>query len=133
VAIQDRIAAAAAPFLEPGEAVQVAFVAQTASSWWVLLGFVPFLLLNQYRCVVVTDRRILVLDAGRLTSTKPKSVIRALSRSTRIGPAQGLWYVTANLGETLRIHKRFHKDIEAADARAAAASSPPPPPPPPPA
>ncbi|MBN2112955.1 MAG: hypothetical protein JW785_02375 [Acidimicrobiia bacterium] len=130
MAIQDRIAAAAAAFLEPGEMVQTAFVAQTASSWWVLLGFVPFLLLNQYRCVVVTDRRILVLDSGRLTSTKPKAMIRALSRSTRIGPTQGLWYVTTNLGETLRVHKRFHRDIEAADAAAGAAGPPPPPPPP---
>lgn len=131
MAIQDRIAAAAAPFLEPGERAQTAFVAQTASTWWILLGFLPFLLLNQYRCVVVTDRRTLVLDSGRLASTKPKSVIRVLPRSTRIGPFTGaLWYVTGNLGETLRIHKRFQKDIEAADAAAGAAAPPPPPPPP---
>jgi hypothetical protein len=130
MAIQDRIAAAAAPFLEPGETARTAFVAQTTSSWWILLGFVPFLLLNKYRCVVVTDRRILVLDSGKLASTKPRSVIRALPRSTRIGPAAGLWYVTGNLGETLRIHKRFHGDIAAADAAAGAAGTPPPPPPP---
>ena len=90
MAIQDRIAAAAAPFLEPGERVQTAFVAQTASSWWIVLGLLPFLLTNKYRCVVVTDRRILVLDSGKPgLSTKPKSVIRALPRSTRIGPFTG--------------------------------------------
>jgi hypothetical protein len=131
MAIQDRIAAKAGPFLEPGERAQTALVAQTASTWWILLGFVPFLLLNKYRCVVVTDRRILVLDSGRLASTKPRSVVRALPRSTQIGPFTGaLWYVSGNLGETLRIHKRFQKDIEAADAAAGAAGTPPPPPPP---
>ncbi|MFH1329107.1 MAG: hypothetical protein ABIJ48_00390 [Actinomycetota bacterium] len=126
MSLRDRIAAGAAPFLEPGEMVQTAFVAQTASSWLVLLGFVPFLLLNKYRCVVVTDRCILVLESGKLASTKPKSVVRALPRSTRIGPPAGLWYVTGTLGENLRIHKRFHGDINTADA----AAHPPPPPPP---
>ena len=99
---------------------------------WILVGLLPFFLVNQYRCVVATDRRLLVLDSGKLSSTKPKSVVRALPRSTRIGPFSGaLWYVTGNLGETLRIHKRFQKDIEAADAAAGAAAPPPPPPPPP--
>lgn len=130
MAIQDRIAAAAAPFLEPGETVSTAFVAQTASSWWILVGFLPFLVLNKYRNVVVTDWRILVLESGRLFSTKPKSVIRALPRSTRIGPFRGaLWYAGGTLGETLRIHKRFQKDVEAADAAAPGAALPPPPPP----
>jgi hypothetical protein len=131
MAIEDRIAAAAAPFLEPGERVQTALVAQTASFWWILLGFVPFLIVNEYRNVVATDRRLLVLNSGHLFSTKPKSVVRALPRSTRIGPFGGaLWYVNGNLGETLRIHKRFQKDVEAADAAAPAADLPPPPPPP---
>ncbi len=38
--------------------------------------------------------------------------------------------MTGNLGETLRIHKRFQKDVEAADAAAGSAGAPPPPPPP---
>lgn len=131
MAIEDRIAAAAAPFLEPGERVQTALVAQTASFWWILLGFLPFLVVNEYRNVVATDRRLLVLNSGHLFSTKPKSVVRALPRSTRIGPFSGaLWYVNGNLGEILRIHKRFQKDVEAADAAAPATGLPPPPPPP---
>ncbi len=80
MALQDRIAAAAAPFLEPGEKAQTAFVTQTASMWLILIGLLPFLLLNKYRCVVVTDRRILVLASGKMASTKPKSMIRALPR-----------------------------------------------------
>ena len=96
----------------------------------ILIGLLPFILVNKYRCVVATDRRLLVLDAGQLATTKPKSVIRALPRSTRIGPFSGtLWYVSGNLGETLRIHKRFQKDMEAADAAAPGAGTLPPPPP----
>jgi hypothetical protein len=128
MAIQEKIAANSAQFLEPGERTQSAFAAQTTSSWWILLGVLPFLLINKNRCVVVTDRRILLLDSGKLTSTKPRSVVRVLHRSTRIGPAAGLWYVTDALGETLRIHKRFHADIAAADAAAPEAGVAPPPP-----
>ena len=133
MALRDKIAANSAKFLEPGEQIQSTFVAQTASQFLILIGVLPFILVNKYRCVVATDRRILLLDAGKLTTTKPKSIVRALPRSTRIGPFSGaLWYVTGNLGETLRIHKRFQKDMEAADAAAPGAGTLPPPPPPPP-
>ena len=98
MAIRDKIAANSARFLEPGEQIQSVFVAQTASQFLILIGLLPFILVNKYRCVVATDRRLLVLDAGKLTTTKPKSVIRALPRSTRIGPFSGaLWYVSGNL------------------------------------
>lgn len=110
--------------------MQAVIAAQTASQFLALLGLLPFLLANRYRCVVVTDRRILVLDSGRVATAAPKSIVRVLPRSTRIGPPTGaLWYVTGNLGETLRIHKRFHPDIQAADAAAGGALPPPPPPP----
>lgn len=65
----------------------------------------------------MTDRRILVLDSGRWSATKATAVVRELPRSTRIGPPTGtIWYRTESLGETLRIHRRFHADIERADA-----------------
>jgi hypothetical protein len=118
MALRDKIAEAARPFLEPGEQVQAAFPAQTASQWLALAGWIPFLMTNQYRCIVATDRRIVVLDAGKTNWAKPRAVLRALPRSTRIGPASGLWYRTANLGEDLRISKRFFGEIEAADTRA---------------
>ena len=43
------------------------------------------------------------------------SVSPGSAPSTKIGPASGLWYRTEALGERLYIHKRFHKDIAAAD------------------
>jgi len=132
MAIREKITANAAPFLEPGEQIQAVLAGQTASQYLIFLGLLPFFLANRYRCVVATDRRLLVLDSGKLFLGTPKSVVRALPRSTRIGPFSGaLWYVSGTLGETLRIHKRFQKDVEAADAHAGAAAPPPPPPPPP--
>ena len=118
MAIRDKIAENSGKFLDPGEQIQSVFPAQTASSFLILIGYLPFFLVNKNRCVVATDRRILVLDSGKLSATKPKSVVRVLPRSTRIGPPTGVWYVTESLGETLRIHKRFHGDIATADAAA---------------
>ncbi|MBP1633060.1 MAG: hypothetical protein H6Q11_1348 [Acidobacteria bacterium] len=118
MALRDKIAEAARPFLDQGEQVQAAFPAQTASQWLALAGWFPFVMTNRYRCIIATDRRILVLEAGKMNWAKPTAVIRALPRSTRIGPASGLWYRTANLGEDLRISKRFFGEIEAADAHA---------------
>lgn len=118
MALRDKITEAARPFLEQGEQVQAAFPAQTASQWLALAGYIPFVMSNEYRCVVATDRRIVVLDAGKMNWAKPRSVLRALPRATRIGPASGLWYRTASLGEDLRISKRFFGEIEAADAHA---------------
>ena len=131
MALRDKIVDKSAPFLDPGEQVQAVIAAQTASQYLMLVGMLPFLLSNRYRCVLATDRRILVLDSGRMSAAAPRAVVRALPRSTRIGPFSGaLWYVNGNLGETLRIHKRFQKDVEAADAAAPSAGLPPPPPPP---
>jgi len=75
---------------------------------------------------VVTDRRILVCKSGRLRMTPVNAVLHEVARSTRIGPPSGLWYKTEALGERLYVAKRFHKDIEEADAAlgAAAASAP---------
>jgi hypothetical protein len=136
MAIREKISRNAAPFLEPGEQIQAVFAGQTASQYLIFLGFLPFVLVNNYRKVLATDRRILVLDSGKLFMGTPRSIVRVLPRASRLGPPTGaLWYVTDKTGEKLRIHKRFHKDIEAADALAGSAAtappSPPPPPPPP--
>jgi hypothetical protein len=48
--------------------------------------------------------------------TPVKDLIRELPRHTRVGPPSGLWWRCETLGELLYIHKRFHKDVTAADA-----------------
>ncbi|AEH10039.1 MULTISPECIES: hypothetical protein [Protofrankia] len=77
-----------------------------------------------YRIVVVTDQSILVLRAGKLVPSKPKgdAPLARLPRQTVLGPLSGLWGKTQATGEKLNIHKRFHKDIAAADAAIGSAS-----------
>lgn len=130
MAIRDKIVENSKPFLAPGEQVQAAFAAQTFSQYWFLLSWIIVLIKNSFRSVVVTDRRILVLNTGKWSATKAKSVLRELPRSTDIGSPSGLWWRTDALGERLYVHKRFHKDVVAANelARAGGQQFPPPPP-----
>lgn len=119
MAIRDKMTANAAPHLQPGETVQAVFGAQTHSQYLFLISVFILLLLNSYRVVVVTDRRILVCRSGRLSTAAVNEVLRELPRSTRIGPPSGLWWKSESLGERLYVHKRFHKDVNAADGAAA--------------
>lgn len=114
IAIRDKIVENSQQYLKPGEQVQAVIGGQTLSGWWGLLSNLVFFW-NNYRAVIATDQRILVLHCGKLRMGKPKSLVREVARSTKIGPATGLWFKTEALGEKLFINKRFHKDIEAAD------------------
>lgn len=124
MAIRDKIAANAAPFLDPDEQVQAAFAGQTFSQYWALLTWFILLAKNGYRSVVVTDRRIVVFNTGKWSATKPKNVLRELPRATDLGTPSGMWWRTETLGERLYIHKRFHKDIVRANELAPRAGSP---------
>jgi len=117
IMIRDKIIENSQKFLDPGEQVQAVAGGQTVSGWWGVLSNLMYFW-NHYRAVIVTDKRILVLDSGKLRMGVPKSVVREVPRNTKIGPAKGLWYKTSALGEKLYFHKRFHKDIETADSLA---------------
>ena len=119
MAIRDKIAANAQPHLQEGEQVQAVMGAQTQSQYWMLLAYLVFYLMNEYRTIVATDRRILVLDSGKFSTTKANRVVAELPRSTHLGPPSGaLWHKVTVGSEELRIHKRFFKDVEQADAQA---------------
>jgi|SRR5579862_9508281 len=116
MALRDKIRANAAPFLEAGEEIQAVIPAQTMSAYWVLLSYWIILASNGLRVIVVTDRRILLCQSGRVRMTLVREVLAELPRQTVIGPAHGLWYRTDALGQRLYINRRFHKDLAAADA-----------------
>lgn len=116
MAIRDKMQEKAAHLLREGEAVQAIFGAQTTSQYWVFLSFWIIIAQNAYRVVVVTDQRILVCRSGRFRMTTVSSVVAELPRATTIGPASGLWWRCETLGQRLYVHKRFHKDVAAADA-----------------
>jgi hypothetical protein len=110
LAIRDKLRENAAHHLQPGETIQSVFCAQTTSQYFALISYWIILLSNAYRVVVVTDRRILVCKSGRLRMTPVND----------IGPPSGLWWRCETLGERFYIHKRFHKDVNAADGVLAA-------------
>ena len=119
MALRDSMRDSAAQYLQPGEPVQAVIGAQTASQWLAgLTGIFIFLSFNRYRILAVTPNRILVLDAGKTSMKKARGVVTELPRSTRLGPGTGMWHRIPAGSETLRVHRRFYKDIETADAAA---------------
>jgi hypothetical protein len=122
MALRDTMRTSAAQYLQPGEPIQAVIGAQTASQFLAALtGIFIFLGLNRYRILAVTPTRIVVLDAGKVSMSKARGVVTELPRSTRLGPATGLWHQIPAGQETLRVHRRFFKDIETADRVGAAA------------
>ena len=117
MALRDSMRASAAQYLQPGEPIQAVIGAQTASAWLAALtGFLVFLSLNKYRIIAVTPARIVILDAGKTSMKKARGVVAELPRSTRLGPGTGVWHRIPAGGETLRVHRRFFKDLDSADA-----------------
>src|SRR5271170_6444704 len=122
MSLRDAMRDSAVPYLEPGESVQAVIGAQTASQYLAALtGIFVFLGLNRYRILAVTPTRIVVLDAGKISMSKARGVVMELPRSTRLGPGTGMWHRIPAGNETLRVHRRFFKDIETADSVATAA------------
>jgi len=120
--LRDSMRSSAAQFLRPGEPIQAVIGAQTASQWLAgLTGVFVFLSLNRYRIIAVTPARIVVLDTGKVSMKQARGVVTELPRSTRLGPGSGMWHKIPAGNETLRVHRRFFKDIETADSVAAVA------------
>jgi hypothetical protein len=116
VALRDSMRDSAAQYLRPGEPIQAVIGAQTASPLLAgLTGVLVFLGLNRYRIIAVTPARIVILDAGKTSMKKARGVVTELPRSTRLGPGTGVWHQIPAGRETLRVHRRFYKDLEAAD------------------
>jgi hypothetical protein len=74
------------------------------------------LIINRYRIVAVTDRRILVLDAGKWTQRTARAVVTELPRATRLGPTSGLWTKIETPTGKIYVRRYFFKDVKAADA-----------------
>jgi hypothetical protein len=110
-------------FLEPGEEVQAIFGAQTGPSPYFLFLAYIFVFWFKYFLVVVTDRRILLARASIWRTTQAQEVVATYPRETRLGPVSGLWGKIELGGNRYWVHKRFHSDVAAADAKAGTAAS----------
>jgi hypothetical protein len=122
VAIRDKIRKNAEPFLEPGETIQAVFPAQGGvNPYFLFLTYLVFFAMK-YVVVVATDRRILVLKTSMWRTTKAREVVGAFPRETRIGPVSGLYGKFELGGARYWVHRRFHKDVQAANAAATPAA-----------
>ena len=112
------------PHLEPGETLQAVFPAQGGINPWMLAftGYLIFMWLAKYVIIAVTDKRIVVFKASPLATTKPKEVLATFPRDTRLGSVSGIWGKIELGGTKYYVHKRFHKEVEAANAAPAAAA-----------
>jgi hypothetical protein len=114
---RDAMRASAAQFVEPGETIEQVLGAQTTSPVTApLIGAVIALIINRYRIVAVTDRRILVLDAGKWTPRTARAVVTELPRATRLGPASGLCARIETPAGKIYVRRYFFKDVKAADS-----------------
>lgn len=117
MAARDKIRERVQPLLEPGEQVQAVIPCQTGPSpWFSALSWLIVLFGAKYWIIAATDRNLVVCKASAFMPFKPKGVDRRLPRATQIGPVSGLWAKSEVLGTTTYINKRFHRDVEAADA-----------------
>jgi hypothetical protein len=117
MAVRDVMRASAAQFVEPGETIEQVFGAQTASPLTApLIGSLIALVINRYRIVAVTERRILVLDAGKWTQRTARAVVSELPRATRLGPTSGLWTKIDTPAGKIHVRRYFFRDVNAADS-----------------
>lgn len=117
MALREKLHERAQPYLEPGEQIQAVAMGQTGPSpWFALLTYLVVLFGGaKFYIFVFTDRSIIVLRAGMWTPAKPKELVGRLPREVWVGDVSGLWAKTNLAGETTHVHKRFHKDLKAAD------------------
>ena len=120
MALRDKMSASASQYLRPGEHIQAVFGAQTTGPMmFFFVGAIIRMFINKYRMFVVTDQRILVLDTGKWSMIKARGIVAELPRAARLGPATGLWYPIDTGHGKLYVHRRFFKDIAAADGAGA--------------
>lgn len=118
----DKLAARCTTFLPPGSQIGHVFICQTAPSRLLFLityltGLTLFWI--TYRVVAVTQDAIYVLESSKPSGgANPKSLVGTLPRQTQFGPVSGRWAQVNLLGERHWVHKRFHREVTAADYEA---------------
>jgi hypothetical protein len=118
VALRDKLRERTQRLLQPGEEIQHVFLAQAGPdpNFAVLAPIITFF--SSMRVIAATDRAVVVMSAGTWKSASPIEVLQRLPRETEIGPVSGtVWSATKLPGErTTYVHRRFYKDVQAADA-----------------
>ncbi|MDX6286083.1 MAG: hypothetical protein QOG53_1568 [Frankiales bacterium] len=117
MALRDKLAARVQPFLKPEERVVNVFLTQQGLSPYLMFLSTVFIFWFKFRIVAVTHSRIVVFTASAWRPAKPRAVFGTLPRETRFGlTSGGLWAKIDLEGQKFYVHKRFQKDVRAADA-----------------
>ena len=112
------LVAGALPFLPAGSQIRQAFIGQAAPNffYFIVTYLTGIMSRNKYRCVVVTDDAIYVLDSTKWSGgAKPRELVGRMPRHTRLGPVSGRWTQVDLLGERHWVHRRFRDQVAAAD------------------
>ena len=108
------------PLLESGEQIEHIFPGQTIHIWTGAL-LVPWWLVN-YRVVAVTDRNVVLINAGKVR-VRPKEIIARYPLDTPLGPPSGNLMYKFRLGDnTIYVARGMWKYLKAADAARATGS-----------
>jgi hypothetical protein len=115
MALRDRLIQRVTPRLQPNEQVQQVFLADAGKSPVLSLGFglLGWILFAKPRIVAVTDQAVVVYKAN-FNGTSPKEELARLPRDSVVGQAKGLWAKLQVGDAPMYVHKRFHKEVNAA-------------------
>lgn len=122
MALQEKLRSRTAPYLEPGEEVRQVFMAESGAPPWLFfgillgLGALVVVWLMRPLIIAVTDRSVVVFRATRFRVATPKELVARLPRQTRLGPVNAkLWAKLDLAGQRVWVHRRFFKEVQAAD------------------
>ncbi|MHB8244615.1 MAG: hypothetical protein ACYDGN_04535 [Acidimicrobiales bacterium] len=112
--------------LDQGETLRYVFTTETGlSRGFEALGWIPgfddlvrwvFVFANKPRTVVVSDKRIVLFSASRLSRRKPKKMLQEFPRATRLEHGMGR-RSTVKLGDhSLRVERRLYRFLDKANA-----------------
>jgi hypothetical protein len=123
MAYRDRAVRRATPLLQPNEQLQHIFPAEAGAHPILARGFglLGWLLFAEPRVIAVTDQAVVVFKAN-LNGTQPKEVLARLPLGSLQGQPSGLWGKVQVDGKRMYVHRKFHKEVNAALAGTATAA-----------
>ena len=127
--IHEKLVQRAKPHLEPDEQIQSIFLVQSGPPpFFMAVGVIllPLLVvvifMTKHATLVATDRAFVLLRNGRMGGVKMNEVLARLPRDVLLGKPTGVWAKIHLDDRTYYVHRRFHKDVAAADAALQAGS-----------
>lgn len=117
--VRERVQA----FLEPGEQIHLVVPAQTGVNPNLRGLFSLFVAFNQRLLIAVTDRAVVLLQAGRTHTLRPDAVQARLPRTTVLGPKQSGLFLKLSLPTPTYVARRYLERLEDADSLARGGAS----------